>query len=134
MEFTFGLVLRTTLISKTPYRMPPVEFKELKAQLQELLDKGFIRPSISAWGALVLFLKKKDGSMRPCIDYRELNKVIVRNKYHLPWIEYLFDQFQGVCVFSKINLWCGYHQLRMYPILLFELDMGTMSFWLCLLV
>ena len=81
----------------------------MKVQLQELLDKGFIRPSVSPWGAPSLFVKKKDGSMRLCIDYRELNKVTVRNKYHLPRIDDLFDQLQGAYVFSKIDLWSGYH-------------------------
>ena len=92
--------------------MAPVELKELKTQLQELLDKGFIRPGVSPWGAPVLFVKKKDSSMRLCIDYRELNKVTVRNKYPLPRIDDLFDQLQGACVFSKIDLRSGYHQLR----------------------
>ena len=112
VEFTIDLVLETVPISKTPYRMAPVELKELKTQLQELLDKGFIRPSVSPWGAPVLFVKKKDGSMRLCIYYRELNKVTVRNKYPLPRIDDLFDQLQGACVFSKIDLRSGYHQLR----------------------
>ncbi|KAL4011129.1 hypothetical protein IC575_028176 [Cucumis melo] len=92
--------------------MAPAELKELKVQLQELLDKGFIRPSVSPWGAPVLFVKKKDGSMRLCIDYRELNKVTVKNRYPLPRIEDLFDQLQGATVFSKIDLRSGYHQLR----------------------
>ncbi|KAL4030756.1 hypothetical protein IC575_009007 [Cucumis melo] len=92
--------------------MAPAELKELKVQLQELLDKGFIRPSVSSWGAPVLFVKKKDGSMRLCIDYRELNKVTVKNRYPLPRIDDLFDQLQGATVFSKIDLWSGYHQLR----------------------
>ena len=95
-----------------PYRMALAELKELKAQLQELLDKGFIRPSFSTWGVPVLFVKKKDGSLRLCIDYRQLNKVTIRNKYHLPKIEDLFNQLQGVKVFSKIDLCSGYHQLR----------------------
>jgi hypothetical protein len=85
---------------------------KLKEQLQELLDKGFIRPSISPWGAPVLFVKKKDESMRLCIDYRELNKVTVKNKYPLPRIDDLFDQLQGSQVFSKIDLRSGYHQLK----------------------
>ncbi|KAL4033156.1 hypothetical protein IC575_006242 [Cucumis melo] len=92
--------------------MAPAELKELKVQLQELLDKGFIRPSVSPWGAPVLFVKKKDGSMRLCIDYRELNKVSVKNRYPLPRIDDLFDQLQGATVFSKIDLRSGYHQLR----------------------
>ena len=84
----------------------------MKIQLQELLDKGFIRPSVSPWGAPVLFVKKNDGSMRLRIDYRELNYVTVRNKYSLPRIDDLFDQLQGACVFSYIDLRSGYHQLR----------------------
>ena len=92
--------------------MAPLELKELKIQLHELLDKGFIRPSVSPWGAPILFVKKKDGYMRLCIDYRELNKVTARNKYPLPRIDDLFDQLQGACVFSNIDLWSGYHQLR----------------------
>ena len=109
MEFTIDLALETAPISKAPYRMTPMELKELKIQLQELLDKGFIKLSVSHWGAPVLFVKKKDGSMRLCIDYRELNKVTVRNRYPLPRIDGLFDQLQGACVFSKIDLWSGYH-------------------------
>ncbi|KAL0544112.1 hypothetical protein IC582_019223 [Cucumis melo] len=92
--------------------MAPAELKELNVQLQELLDKGFIRPSVSPWGAPVLFVKKKDGSMRLCIDYRELNKVTVKNRYPLPRIDDLFDQLQGATVSSKIDLRLGYHQLR----------------------
>ncbi|KAL0549444.1 hypothetical protein IC582_013926 [Cucumis melo] len=92
--------------------MALAELKELKVQLQELLDKGFIRPSVLPWGAPVLFVKKKDGSMRLCIDYRELNKVTVKNRYPLPRIDDLFDQLQGATVFSKIDLRSGYHQLR----------------------
>ena len=95
-----------------PYRMAPVELRELKEQLQELLDKSFIRPSTSPWGALVLFVKKKDGTLRLCIDYRELIKVTVKNKYPLQRIDDLFDQLQGVQYFSKIDLRSGYHQLR----------------------
>ena len=92
--------------------MAPAELKELKTQLQELMDMGFIRPSISPWGAPVLFVKKKDDTWRLCIDYRPLNKVTIRNKYPLPRIDDLFDQLQGAKVFSKINLRSGYHQLR----------------------
>src|SRR5215467_14677157 len=92
--------------------MAPVELEELKKQLQDLLDKGLIRPSVSPWGAPVLFVKKKDGSLRLCIDYRELNKVTIKNKYPLPRIDDLLDQLSGSCVFSKIDLRSGYHQLR----------------------
>ena len=86
--------------------------KELKEQLQDLLDKGFIRPSTSPWGAPVLFVKKKDGTLRLCIDYRELNKVTIKSKYHLPRIDDLFDQLQGSQVFSMIDLRSGYHLLK----------------------
>ncbi|GKF50132.1 putative reverse transcriptase domain-containing protein, partial [Tanacetum coccineum] len=86
--------------------------KELSEQLQKLSDKGFIRPSSSPWGALVLFVKKKDESFRMCIDYRELNKLIVKNRYPLPRIDDLFDQLQGSNIYSKIDLRSGYHQLR----------------------
>ena len=84
--------------------MAPIELKELKNQLQELLDKGFIRPSVSPWGVPVLFVKKKDGTLQMCIDYRQINKVTVKNKYLLPRIEDLFDQLRGASVFSKIDL------------------------------
>ena len=92
--------------------MAPAELKELKTQLQELVDKGFIRPSISPWGAPVLFVKKKDDTWRLCIDYRQLNKVTISKKYPLPRIDDLFDQLQGAKVFSKIDLRSGYHHLR----------------------
>ena len=89
--------------------MAPAELKELKVQMEEMVNKGFIRPSTSPWGAPVLFVKKKDESMRLCIDYRELNKVTIRNQYPLPRIDDLFDQLQGAKVFSKIDLRSGYH-------------------------
>ena len=92
--------------------MAPVELKELKLQLQELLEKGVIRPSISPWGAPVLFVKKKDGTLRLCIDYRQLNKLTIKNKYPLPRIDDSFDQLKGVSIFSKIDLRSRYHQLR----------------------
>ncbi|GKD08642.1 putative reverse transcriptase domain-containing protein, partial [Tanacetum coccineum] len=95
-----------------PYRLAPSEMQELSNQLQELSDRGFIRPSTSPWGALVLFVKKKDGSFRMCIDYRELNKLTIKNRYPLPKIDDLFDQLQGSSVYSKIDLRLGYHQLR----------------------
>ena len=94
--------------------MAPAELKELKVQMEEMVNKGFVRPSTSPWGAPVLFVKKKDGSMRLCIDYRELNKVTIRNQYPLPRIDGLFDQLQGAKVFSKIDLRSGYHQLRVH--------------------
>ncbi|GJX20316.1 reverse transcriptase [Tanacetum coccineum] len=112
VDFTIDLIPGAQPISKAPYRMAPVELKELKDQLQELLERGFIRPSVSPWGAPVLFVKKKDGSMRLCIDYRELNRITVRNRYPLPRIDDLFDQLQGAKFFSKIDLRSGYHQLR----------------------
>jgi hypothetical protein len=89
--------------------MAPAELVELKIQLQELLDKGFIRPSVSPWGAHVLFVKKKDGTLRLCIDYRQLNKMTIKNKYPLPRIDDLFDQLKEACVFLKIDLRSGYH-------------------------
>ncbi|TYJ98787.1 putative Gag-pol protein [Cucumis melo var. makuwa] len=95
-----------------PYIMAPSELKELKIQLQELVDKGYIRPSVSPWGAPVLFVKNKDGTLRLCIDYRQLNKVIIRNKYPLPRIDHLFDQLRGAALFSKIDLRSGYHQFK----------------------
>jgi hypothetical protein len=112
IEFTIDLVPGTQPIHKAPYRMAPTELKELKEQLQELLDRGFIRPSVSPWGAPVLFVKKKDGTMRLCIDYRELNRVTIKNKYPLPRIDDLFDQLKEASVFSKIDLRSGYHQIK----------------------
>ena len=113
-EVDFGIDLEpgTAPISKAPYKMAPTELRELKEQLQKLLDKGFIRPSVSPCRAPILFVKKKDGSLRLCIDYRELNKVTIKNKYPLLRIDDLFDQLQGATVFSKIDLRSGYHQLR----------------------
>ncbi|KAG7594042.1 Zinc finger CCHC-type [Arabidopsis thaliana x Arabidopsis arenosa] len=113
--FTIELEPGTTPISKAPYRMAPAEMAELKKQLEELLDKGFIRPSSSPWGAPVLFVKKKDGSFRLCIDYRGLNKVTVKNKYPLPRIDELLDQLRGARWFSKIDLASGYHQIPIEP-------------------
>jgi hypothetical protein len=112
IEFAIELQPGTTPISKRPYRMPPNELAELKKQLQELLDKGFIRPSTSPWGCLALFVKKKDESLRLCIDYRPLNAVTIKNKYPLPRIDVLFDQLVRSKVFSKIDLRSGYHQIK----------------------
>ncbi|GJV05982.1 putative reverse transcriptase domain-containing protein [Tanacetum coccineum] len=99
-------------VARAPYRLASSEMKELSEQLQELSNKGFIGPSSSPWGAPVLFVKKKDGSFRMCIDYRELNKLTVKNHYPLPRIDDLFDQLQGSSIYSKIDLRSGYHQLR----------------------
>ncbi|GJR16688.1 putative reverse transcriptase domain-containing protein [Tanacetum coccineum] len=99
-------------VARAPYRLAPSEMKKLSEQLKELSDKGFIRPSSSPWGAPVLFVKKKDGSFQMCIDYQELNKLMVKNRYPLPRIDDLFDQLQGSSVYSKIDLRSGYHQLR----------------------
>ncbi|GKB92267.1 putative reverse transcriptase domain-containing protein, partial [Tanacetum coccineum] len=104
VEFRIDLVPGATPVARAPYRLAPSEMKELAEQLQELTDKGFIRPSSSPWGAPVLFVKKKDGSFRMCIDYRELNKLTVKNRYPLPRIDDLFDQLQGSSIYSKIDL------------------------------
>nr|GEY74503.1 putative reverse transcriptase domain-containing protein [Tanacetum cinerariifolium] len=112
VEFEIELVSGAAPVARAPYRLAPSEMKELAKQLQELSDKGFIRPSSSPWGAPVLFVKKKDGSFRMCIDYRELNKMTIKNRYPLPRIDDLFDQLQGSSVCSKIDLRSGYHQLR----------------------
>nr|GEW54148.1 retrotransposon protein, putative, Ty3-gypsy subclass [Tanacetum cinerariifolium] len=105
-------IVRVAPVARAPYRLAPFEIKELAEQLQELSDKGFIRPSSSPWGASVLFVKKKDEYFRMCIDYRELNKLTVKNRYPLPRIDDLFDQLQGSSVYLKIDLRSGYHQLR----------------------
>ncbi|GJU84977.1 putative reverse transcriptase domain-containing protein [Tanacetum coccineum] len=112
VEFQIDLVSGASPVACAPYRLAPTELQELSTQLQELSDKGFIRPSSSPWGAPVLFVKKKDGSFRMCINYRELNKLTVKNRYPLSRIDDLFDQLQGSRVYSKIDLRSGYHQLR----------------------
>ncbi|GJW93521.1 putative nucleotidyltransferase, ribonuclease H [Tanacetum coccineum] len=112
VEFQIDLIPGAAPVARTPYRLAPSEMQELSNQLQELADRGFIRPSTSPWGAPVLFVKKKDGSFRMCIDYRELNKLTIKNRYPLPRIDDLFDQLQGSSVYSKIDLRSGYHQLR----------------------
>ncbi|GKB56318.1 putative reverse transcriptase domain-containing protein [Tanacetum coccineum] len=111
VEFQIDLVPGAAPVARAPYRLAPSEMEELSTQLQELSDKGFIRPSSSPWRAPVLFVKKKDGSFRMCIDYRELNKLTINNRYPLPRIDNLFDQLQGSSVYSKIDLRSGYHQL-----------------------
>ncbi|GKC46370.1 putative reverse transcriptase domain-containing protein [Tanacetum coccineum] len=112
VEFQIDLVLDAAPVVRAPYRLAPSKMQELSTQLQELADKGFIRPSSSHWGALILFFKKKDGSFRMCIDYWELNKLTIKNQYPLWRIDNLFDQLQGSSIYSKIDLRSGYHQLR----------------------
>ena len=112
VDFIIELHSGTSPISITPHRMTLVELQKLKVQLQELLDKGFIRPSTSPWGNPVLFAKKKDKILRLCIDYRQLNRVAIKNRYPLLKIDDLFDQLKGARVYFKINLCAGYHQLR----------------------
>jgi hypothetical protein len=109
VEFYIDLIPGTVPIAKRPYRMAPTKLAELKLQIIELQQKGYIRPNSSPWGAPVLFVTKKDGSMRMCIDYRSLNEVTIKNKYPLPRIDDLFDQLQGAKYFSKIDLRSGYH-------------------------
>nr|GEW84023.1 putative reverse transcriptase domain-containing protein [Tanacetum cinerariifolium] len=132
LEFKIELVPGAALEACAPYRLAPSEMKELAKQLQELSDKGFIRPSSSPWGAPVLFVKKKDGSFRMCIDYRELNKLTIQNRYPLPRIDDLFDQLQGSSVYSKIDLRSSYHQLRVrekdIPITAFRTRYGHYEF------
>ena len=111
IDFAIDLEPGTRPISIPPYRMAPAELRELSVQLKDLLEKEFIRPSVSPWGAPVLFVKKKDGTLKMCIDYRQLNKVTVKNRYLMPRIDDLFDNLQGAIVFCKIDLRSGYHQL-----------------------
>jgi hypothetical protein len=115
VEFVIELKPDTAPISRRSYRMPPNELAELKTQLQDLLEKGFIRPSSSSWGCLAIFVKKKDQTLRMCVDYRPLNEVTIKNKYHLSRIDILFDQLTGAQIFSKIDLRSGYHQIRIRP-------------------
>ena len=114
MDVDFHIELHPGMlpISMTPHRMAPVELQELKVQIQELLGKGFIRPSTSPWGTPVLFAKKKDKTLQLCIDYRQLNRVTIKNRYRLPRFDDLFDQLKGARVYSKIDLRISYHQLR----------------------
>lgn len=112
IDFTIELIPGATLVSRAPYRMSMPELTELKMQLQELLDKHYIHPSVSPWGAPMLFVKKKHGTLRICIDYRQLNKLTIKNKYPLPQTDELFDQVKDATVFSKIDLCSGYHQIR----------------------
>nr|GEX35108.1 putative reverse transcriptase domain-containing protein [Tanacetum cinerariifolium] len=124
VEFQIDLIPGAALVARAPYRLAPSETNELSEQLHELSDKGFIRPSSLPWGASILFVKKKDGSFRMCIDYRELNKLTVKNRYPLPRIDDLFDQLQGSNIYSKIDLRSDYHQLRVR-----EQDIPKTAFW-----
>ncbi|GKE61599.1 putative reverse transcriptase domain-containing protein [Tanacetum coccineum] len=132
VEFRIDLIPGAAPVACAPYRLAPSEMKELSKQLQELSEKDFIRPSSSPWGAPVLFVKKKDGSFRMCIDYRELNKLTIKNRYPLSRIDDLFDQLQGSSVYSKIDLRSGYHQLRIreedIPITAFRTRYGHYEF------
>ena len=112
VEFRIDLALGAAPFARASYRLAPTEMQELSNQVKELLDKGFIRPSFLSWGAPVLFVKKKDRTFCMCIDYRELNKVMIKNRYPLPRIDDLFDQLQVSSYYSKIDLRFGYHQLR----------------------
>jgi hypothetical protein len=112
IEFKIELQPGTTPIAKSPYKMSPVEMKELKIQLHALLDKGYIHPSTSPWGCSALFVEKKDKELRLCVDYRPLNAVTIKNMYPLPPIDILFDQLARAQVFSKIDLCSGYHQIK----------------------
>jgi hypothetical protein len=112
IEFVIELMPNTAPIYKSPYTMATLELEELKENFKELLEKGFILPSSSLWGAPMIFVLKKDGTQRLCVDYCPLNEVTVKNKYPLPRIDVLFNQLRGACVFSKIDLRLGYHQLK----------------------
>jgi hypothetical protein len=109
IDFSVNLMLGSAPVSKSPYRIRMPELKELQLQLEELLKKGYICPSVSPWGAPILFVKKKDGTMRLSIDFRQLNKVTVKNKYPLPRIDDLFDHLKDEKIFSNIDLRSGYH-------------------------
>ena len=115
VEFTIELEPSTAPISWCSYCMAPKELAEMKKQLEELLQKGFIQPSSLPWGCLAIFVKKKDDTLRMCVDYRPLNTVTIKNKYHVPRIDTLFDQLAGAKVFSKIDLCSGYHQIKIRP-------------------
>jgi hypothetical protein len=111
IDFLIELAPGAVSMSRTPYQMSTPELVELKLQLKEMMDNDYIRPSVSPWGVTVLFVKKKDGTLRLCIDYRQLNKVTIKNKYPFPRIDDLFDQLGGASIFSKIDLRSGYHQV-----------------------
>jgi hypothetical protein len=135
VEFIIELQPGTAPISRQPYKMTPKDLAELKVQLNELLDKGYIHPSSSPWGYTTLFVKKKDQSLRLCVDYRPLNVITIKNKYPLPHIDILFDQLTGARVFSKVDLCSGYHQIKISPKMSLRLlslpGTSCMSIWLC---
>jgi hypothetical protein len=114
IEFKIELQPGTAPIAKAPYKISPVEMKQLKVQLQGLLDKGYMHPSTSPWGCSTLFVEKKDKELCLCVDYRLLNAVTIKNKYPLPHIDILFDQLAGAQVFSKIDIRSGYHQIKIH--------------------
>jgi hypothetical protein len=111
IDFSIELAPAMVSVSRTPYRISTPELVDLKLQLKEMMEKGYIRPSVSPWGAPTLFMKNKDGTLRLCIDYRQLNKMTIKNKYPFPRINDLFDQLRGSTIFSKIDLRSGYHQV-----------------------
>jgi hypothetical protein len=125
VEFVIDLLPGTTLTSKRPYEVFVEELKELKKQLTELQEVGYMWPSSSPWGATILFVQKKDGSQQMCVDYRSLNDVTVKNKYPLPRIEDLFDEMRDARVFSKIDLRSGYHQMKIRPSDIPKTDFST---------
>ena len=125
LDFTIEMVLGVVPNSKSPYRMNILELNELKSQLKELIDKKYIRPSVSPRGAPVIFVKKKDGTLRLCIDYRQLNKMTIKNRYLLPRIDDLFDHLHGATVFSNIDLRSGYHQVRIKDEYIFKTTFWT---------
>ena len=131
IDFKIELIPGTVPMSRRPYRMPPNELAELKIQLQELWEKGLIRPSSSPWGCPTIFVKKKDKPLWMCVDYWPLNAVTIKNKYSLPRIDILFDQLAKAKVFSKIDLRSGYHQIKIrpedIPKMAFPLGMAFMS-------
>jgi hypothetical protein len=112
IDFSIELAPGAVLVSRTPYMMSTPELVELKLKPKEMMKKGYIQPNVSLWGAPALFVKNKDGTLRLCIDYRQLNKTTIKNKYPLPRIDDLFDQLGGASIFSKIDLRSGYHQVR----------------------
>jgi hypothetical protein len=125
IDFSINLIPGAAPVSKTPYRMSTSELKELQMHIEEMLKKVYICPSVSPWGAPVIFVKKKDGTLRLCIDFRQLNKVTIKNKYHFPRIDDLFDQLKDANIFSKIYLMSGYHQLRMRDEDINKIDLRT---------